>query len=451
MSKAKRKRILILGAGGRDFHNFNVYFRFREEYEVVAFLATQIPGIEGKRYPPELSGPLYPEGIPIYPESMLEELVNRWNVDEVVLAYSDLVSSELLQKMSRILASGANFRVLGLRDTMLKAKKPVIAVTAVRTGAGKTTLSRKIASILEKRGLKVAIVRHPMAYGDLLSMRVQRFTNMEDLDKAAATIEEKEEYEPHLREGRVVYAGVDYEAILEDVERESFDVILWDGGNNDWPFIKPDLYITVIDPTRAGHEVSSFPGLVNVMMADAIIINKVNQVCENVVEEVARRVRSINPRARVIKTASRIRVDKPELVKGRRVLVVEDGPSVTHGHMPYGAGYIAAMEHGAGEIIDPRPYAVGIIEEAFKKYSHIGNVVPTLGYTPEQIRDLRETINRAPADVVVLGTSSDICRYIEINKPVVRIVYEAVEVEGSLEALIDEFLSRNIRVPVARG
>jgi len=441
MQSTSRKRIIILGAGGRDFHNFNTYFKDRREYEVIAFLATQIPNIDNRIYPSELSGPLYPNGIPIYPESMLEELVEKEQVDEVVLAYSDLLCSELLYKLSRILATGANFRILGIKDTMLKSKKPVIAVTAVRTGAGKSTISRRIIRILKDRGVKPVVIRHPMAYGNLLEMRVQRFSRIEDLDKMAFTIEEREEYELHLLEGTVVYAGVDYSAILEEVDKDCFDIIVWDGGNNDWPFIKPDLYITIVDPTRPGHEVSSYPGLVNLLQANVVVINKVDQADEKAIREIVERVKKVNPRARIVKTASKVWTDKPEHIKGRRVLVVEDGPSVTHGHMAYGAGYIAAMKYGAEEVVDPRPYAVGSIREVYKKYTHIGKVLPAMGYSGAQMRDLEESINNTPADVVILGTPTDISRYLKLNKPVVRVVYEAVEVEGSLEDIIDELLT----------
>ncbi|RLF06529.1 MAG: GTPase [Thermoprotei archaeon] len=442
MRGARRKRVIIMGAGGRDFHNFNVYFRNREDYEVVAFTASQIPNIDNRTYPPELAGPLYPNGIPIYPESLLEELIKKFGVEEVVLSYSDLLCGDMLTKLSRVLAAGAHFRILSVKDTMLRSRKPVVAVTAVRTGAGKSSTARRVVRLLKERGVRPVVIRHPMAYGDLVKMRVQKFSSIEDLDSLAYTIEEKEEYEWHVLEGTTVYAGVDYEAVLREVEEGPYDVIVWDGGNNDWPFIKPDLYITVVDPTRPGHEVSSFPGLVNLMMADVVLVNKANMVSREVVEEVIKRVRGVNPRARIIVAASEVTVDRPEEIRGRRVLVVEDGPSVTHGHMSYGAGYVAAQKYGAAEVVDPRPYAVGSLREVYAKYRHIGAVLPAMGYGAEQMRELEETINRVPADVVVLGTPTDLSRYLRINKPVVKVRYEVRELEGSLAAVIDEFLAR---------
>lgn len=437
-----RRKVLIMGAGGRDFHNFNVYFRDREEYEVVAFTASQIPNIDNRIYPPDLAGPLYPNGIPIYSGSMLEEIVKREGVEEVVLAYSDLVCEEFLEKVSRILAAGASFRILGVRETMLSSSKPVIAVTAVRTGAGKSTTTRKIVRLLKERGVRIVVVRHPMAYGDLAKMRVQKFSSIEELDKFTFTIEEREEYEWHLLEGTTVYAGVDYEAVLREIESGPYDVIVWDGGNNDWPFIRPDLHITVVDPTRPGHETRSFPGYVNLLMADVVVVNKANIVDARVLDEVLCRVKRVNPRARIVVAASEVTVDNPEVIKGRRVLVVEDGPSVTHGHMRFGAGYVAALKYEAGEVVDPRPYAVGSIKRVYEKYSHIGKVLPAMGYGAEQMEDLEETINRAPVDAVVLGTPTDLSRYLEINKPVVRVRYELREIKGSLASIIDEFLAK---------
>lgn len=441
MQGARPKRVIIMGAGGRDFHNFNVYFRGRREYEVVAFTASQIPNIDNRTYPPELAGPLYPGGIPIYPESQLEELIGKFDVEEVILSYSDLLCTDMLAKLSRVLAAGAHFRILSVKDTMLDSKKPVVAITAVRTGAGKSSTARRVVRLLRERGLRPVVVRHPMAYGDLTKMKVQKFSSLEDLDSLAYTIEEKEEYEWHILEGNTVYAGVDYEAVLREVEEGPYDVIVWDGGNNDWPFIRPNLYITVVDPTRPGHEVSSFPGLVNLLMADVVLVNKANMVSREIVDEVVRRVKRVNPRARVIIAASEVTVDRPEEVRGHKVLVVEDGPSVTHGHMSYGAGYVAAQKYGAAEVVDPRPYAVGSLRGVYAKYRHIGAVLPAMGYGEKQVKELEETINKVPADVVVLGTPTDISRYLRINKSVVRVRYEIRELEGSLAAVIDEFIA----------
>ncbi len=433
---------MIMGAGGRDFHNFNVYFRDNPEYKVVAFTAAQIPGIEGRRYPPELAGRLYPDGIPIVPEEDLVEIVKRAGVDLVVLAYSDLLYDDVGHKLSAALGAGASFMILGPRDTMLESAKPVIAVTAVRTGAGKSTVSRSVARILMEKGLRVVPVRHPMAYGDLAKMAVQRFETLEDLDKYGVTIEEREEYEHYLRQGMVVYAGVDYGRILYEAEREA-DVILWDGGNNDWPFYRPDYMITVADAMRPGHEVASFPGEVNVRMADAVIINKVDQAQEEDVERIKENIRRVNPRAKISLARSEVVVDNPDMIRGKRVVVVEDSPTVTHGGAPYGAGYVAAVKYGAAEIVDPRPYAKGIIAEMYKEYPHMDKVVPSTGYTPEQIRDLEETLNSIPADVVVSGTPIDLSRVIRINKPIVQVRYELRIVEGpTLEEMVEEFLER---------
>lgn len=438
----RRTRVLILGAGGRDFHNFNVFFRDNPNYEVVAFTATQIPGIVGKRYPPELAGNLYPEGIPILPESSMEDIIKRLGVDVVVLAYSDLTYSDVGERLSRALAAGASFLVLGPRDTMLESSKPVIAVTAVRTGAGKSTVSRAVVRELTKRGYRVAPIRHPMAYGDLAEMAVQKFERMEDLDKYNVTVEEREEYEHYLRMGLPVYAGVDYGKILALAEREA-DIILWDGGNNDWPFIRPDFMITVADALRPGQEISSFPGEVNVRMADAVIINKADQAAPEAVDTIKSNIKRVNPKAKISVAKSVVTVDNPDLIKGRRVLVLEDSPTVTHGGAPYAAGYVAAKKYGAKEIVDPRPYAVGIIKAMYEKYPHMAEVLPSTGYSGDQLRDLEETIRRTPADVVILGTPADITRLIRIDKPVVRVSYELEIVEGpTIDELIDEFLER---------
>lgn len=436
------KRVIILGAGGRDFHNFNVYFRDNPEYRVVAFTAAQIPGILGRRYPPELAGPRYPEGIPIIPESELEEAVKAMHVDLVVLSYSDLTYGDVGEKLSRALAAGASFMILGPKETMLYSSKPVIAVTAVRTGCGKSTVSRAIVERLSKEGLRVVPIRHPMAYGDLAKMAVQRFASYEDLDRYNVTVEEREEYEQYIRLGLVVYAGVDYGKVLAEAEKEA-DVILWDGGNNDWPFIKPDYMITVADAMRPGQEVSSFPGEVNARMADLIIINKADQAKPGAIEEIKRNIARINPKAHVAVAESVVTVDQPELISGKRVVVLEDSPTVTHGGAPYAAGYVAATKYGASEIVDPRPYAVGIIKELYEEYPHMGPVLPSTGYTEAQLRDLEETINRIDADAVVMGTPADITRLIRINKPVVRVRYELKIIEGpSIDDIIKEFLDR---------
>ena len=441
MRNSKATRVIIMGAAGRDFHNFNIFFRDNPEYEVVAFTASQIPNISNRTYPPELAGKFYPKGIPIYPEEHLEDLIKKYKIDEVVLAYSDLVSDDVLEKISKVLASGANFRILGIRDTMLKAEIPVIAVTASRTGAGKSTVSKKIARILRNKGVKFAVVRHPMPYGDLRKSVIQKFSKIEDLAFYGCTIEEREEYETHIAEGNVVYAGVDYEKILKDIEKEKYELILWDGGNNDWPFYKPNLYITVIDPLRPGHEIRSFPGLVNLLLADVVIVNKVNVASEESIKSVVSNVNKINKKAKIIMAASEVTADKPELLKGKRALIIEDGPTVTHGSLGYAAGYIAAKKYGA-EIIDPRNYVFGSIKEIYDKYDHIGTVLPALGYGREQMKELEEIINKVPADVIVLGTPSDISKYLKINKPVVKVSYEIKEVnEPSLEDVIEDFLN----------
>ncbi|MCD6503520.1 MAG: GTPase [Euryarchaeota archaeon] len=442
MAEGRRRRVIIMGAAGRDFHNFNVYFRNNPNYEVVAFTATQIPNIEGRRYPPELAGELYPNGIPIYPESQLEELIKKYNVDEVILAYSDLSYDYVMDRASRVLAAGADFRLMGPKLTMLKSSKPVISICAVRTGCGKSQTTRRVVDILRKHGLKVVVVRHPMPYGNLVEQRVQRFASFEDLDKYKCTIEEREEYEPHLRRGVVVYAGVDYEAILREAEKEA-DVIVWDGGNNDFPFFKPDLHIVVADPHRAGHEVSYYPGSTNLRMADVVVINKEETAHPENIEKVRENIIRMNPKAIIIDAASPIFVENGELIRGKKVLVIEDGPTVTHGEMPYGAGYVAARKYGAAEIIDPRPYAVRSIKKTFEEYPHLKNVLPAMGYYGEQIKDLEETINNTPADVVVSATPVDITRLINVNKPVVRVYYELQEIgTPTLEDVITDFLKK---------
>jgi len=431
-----------MGAAGRDFHNFNVYFRDNDAYEVVAFTATQIPGIEGRIYPPELAGKNYPNGIPIYPEEDLERLIKEYDVDEVVFAYSDVSHEHVMHKASIALANGADFKLMGPKTTMLKAKVPVVSVGAVRTGCGKSQTSRLIAKILKSRGLNVVVIRHPMPYGDLRKQVCQRFATREDLDRHNCTIEEREEYEPHLENGVIVYAGVDYEKILREAEKEA-DIIVWDGGNNDVPFYKPDLHIVVADPHRAGHEVTYHPGETNLRMADVVIINKVDTADQDNVNRVKENVRKVNPKAIILEAASPITADKPELIKGKRVLVIEDGPTLTHGEMPYGAATLLAKQLGASELVDPRPYAVGSIKEAYEEYPHLGRVLPALGYGDKQIAELNETIDRTPCDVVVVGTPVDLRRLLTINKPTVRVKYE-LHVLGplSLEHVLEGFLQK---------
>jgi len=436
-----RKKVIIMGAAGRDFHNFNVYFRDNEDYEVVAFTATQIPDIEGRIYPPELAGKLYPEGIPIEPEEKLVELIKKHNVDEVVLSYSDLSFQYVMEKASLVLSAGADFRLLGPRSTMIESKKPVIAVGAIRTGCGKSQTTRRVLDILRSKGLKVISVRHPMPYGNLVEQKVQRFASYEDLDKHKCTIEEREEYEPHIDRKSVVYAGVDYGEILRAVESEDPDVILWEGGNNDFPFYKPDLFIVVVDPHRPGHETTYYPGMTNLLLADVIVINKEETADLEGIETVRKNIEKWNPGAIVIDASSPIFVDDPEKIKGKRVLVVEDGPTLTHGEMSYGAGYVAAKKFGASEIIDPRPFAVGSIVETYRKYTHIGSILPAMGYGEKQIKELEETINGSDAELVIIGTPIDLGRVTKLNKPYVRVRYELQEIgKPDLEDVLSEFL-----------
>jgi len=438
-------KVVIMGAAGRDFHNFNVYFRNNSAYEVVAFTATQIPGIEGRTYPPELAGPNYPKGISIYSEEELPKLIKEHDVDQVIFAYSDVSYEYVMHKASIALASGADFRLMGPKTTMLRAKVPVVSVGAVRTGSGKSQTSRQVAKILKNKGLRVVVVRHPMPYGDLRKQIWERFASYEDLDKYECTIEEREEYEPHIDNGIIVYAGVDYGKILEEAEKEA-DVIVWDGGNNDLPFYKPDLHIVVADPHRAGHEVAYHPGEANFRMANVVIINKVDTADPQNVKQVKENVKMVNPKAMILDAASPITADQPELIKGKRALVIEDGPTLTHGNMPYGAGTIMAQRLGAKEIVDPKPYAVGSIKETYKKYVHLGTILPAIGYGEKQIAELKETIDRTPCDVVVIGTPIDLRRVMTINKPTVRVNYE-LQVLGpfSLEQVLEEFLQRGKR------
>ncbi len=419
--------VIIMGAAGRDFHNFNVAFRDNPRYRVVAFTATQIPNIEGRVYPPELAGALYPEGIPIYPEAELPRLVREHGVQQVIFAYSDVSHQYVMDRASLALAAGADFRLMGPAATMLRSTKPVVAVAAVRTGCGKSQTTRRVAQMLRDWGHKVVVVRHPMPYGNLVEQAVQRFATFDDLDRYHCTIEEREEYEPHLRNGMVVYAGVDYERILRQAEAEA-DVILWDGGNNDLPFFRPDVHIVVADPHRPGHEMTYYPGQANARMAHAFVINKVDTASPEGVLTVRRNLRTLNPQAVIIEAASPIFVDHPEAIRGKRVLVVEDGPTLTHGEMAYGAGYIAAQRFGAAEIVDPRPYAVGSIRETYAKYPTTGAVLPAMGYGEAQIRELEATINAADADLVIVATPINLTRLIRVNKPTQRVRYELQEI-----------------------
>ncbi len=421
-----KTRVLIMGAAGRDFHNFNRYYRDNEAYEVVAFTATQIPDIEGRTYPPELAGRLYPNGIPIYDEADLTALIAQYDVDEVVFAYSDVSHEYVMHKASQVLAAGADYRLMGLKHTVLKSTKPVVGVGAVRTGSGKSQTTRAVSDALRRLGYKVAVVRHPMPYGDLARQRVQRFADYADLDKHDVTIEEREEYEPHLDRGVVVFAGVDYEAILREAEQEA-DIILWDGGNNDLPFFQPDLYFVVVDPHRAGHELSYHPGEANLRMADVVVINKVDTAPPDGVRKVRESIRQVNPDAIVIEAASPTFVDDAEAIHGKRVLVIEDGPTLTHGEMAYGAGVVAAQRFGASELVDPRPYAVGSIIETFEKYPTTGTLLPAMGYGAKQRADLEATIRNTPADLVLVATPIDLSRVITIDKPFRRVRYELQE------------------------
>jgi predicted GTPase len=416
-------RTLIMGAAGRDFHNFNVFFRENMDYEVVAFTATQIPNIEGRKYPPALSGENYPEGIPIYPESDLVSLIKENQIEQVVFAYSDVSHEYVMHKASEVLAAGADFRLMGLHTTQIKSSKPVVAVCAVRTGSGKSQTTRRVAAILKGLGKKVAVIRHPMPYGDLAKQAVQRFGELADLDKHECTIEEREEYEPHIVQDVLVFAGVDYEAILREAEKEA-DIILWDGGNNDLSFYVPDFQIIVADPHRPGHETSYHPGEANARTADVFVINKVDTAdAENVIK-LHESLRTLSPKAAILEGASPLFVDDPAQIEGKRVLVVEDGPTLTHGGMAYGAGWVAARRFGAAEIIDPRPYAVGTILDTYQKYPTTGDVLPAMGYGDKQIKELEKTINNADVDLVIIGTPIDLTRLMKINKPSQRVRYE---------------------------
>jgi predicted GTPase len=421
------KKVIIMGAAGRDFHNFNTYFRDNKDYRVVAFTATQIPDIEGRKYPAALAGKLYSKGIPIHAESELNDLIAAHKVDDVHFAYSDVSHEYVMQKASQVMAAGANFVLLGPNATMIKSKKPVISVCAVRTGSGKSQTSRKVADILQKKGRKVAAIRHPMPYGDLVKQKVQRFADYADLDKHECTIEEREEYEPHIDKGIIVYAGVDYGAILRQAEKEA-DVILWDGGNNDFSFYRSDLEIVVADPHRAGHELRYHPGETNFRRAKVIVINKMDTAKQEDIDLVLANIKRINPKATVVRANSPTIVQDGGRITGKRVLVIEDGPTLTHGGMKYGAGIVAARKYGAAEIIDPRPFAVGTIKKTFEKYSHLDNVLPAMGYGDRQTRELAETIEAIDCDLVVSATPIDITRVIKVGKPILRVGYELEEI-----------------------
>lgn len=442
------RRVIILGAAGRDFHNFNTYFRNNPAYKVMAFTATQIPDIDGRKYPAELAGNLYPQGIPIYSEQELPQLIEKFQVNDCVFSYSDVPYSRVMSVGAQVNACGASFTMLGPADTMIKSTKPVIAVGAIRTGCGKSQTSRRIIEILIEKGLKVVAVRHPMPYGDLVKQRVQRFATVADLEKHNCTIEEMEEYEPHVVRGNVIYAGVDYEDILRAAEKDpdGCDVILWDGGNNDFPFYKPDLMVTVTDPHRAGHEKLYYPGEITLRIADIVIINKIDTSSPEKIEEVRKNIASLNPKAVVVDGASPIRVDNPDIIRGKKVLVIEDGPTLTHGEMKIGAGTVAAQKFGASLLVDPRPFAVGKLAETFKIYPAIGTLLPAMGYGQQQLSDLEATINKTDCDAVIIGTPIDLNRLIKINKPNTRVYYDLQEIgKPDLNDLLNDFVKKVVK------
>lgn len=442
----EKKNVIIIGAAGRDFHNFNTYFRGNEAYNVVAFTAAQIPDIDGRKYPAELAGDLYPEGIPIFNQEELPRLIKDLKVDDCVFSYSDVPYQRLMNVSAIVNAAGANFMLLGSKDTMIKSTKPVISVGAVRTGCGKSQTSRKVIEYLMKKGLKVVAIRHPMPYGDLAAQKVQRFAEIDDLKKHKCTIEEMEEYEPHVVRGNVIYAGVDYEAILREAEKDpdGCDVVLWDGGNNDFSFYKPDLMITVVDPHRPGHELSYYPGEVTLRQADAVIINKMDSAGPEGIQKVRENIEKVNPKATVIDGASPIKVDDPSVIKGKKVLVVEDGPTLTHGEMKIGAGTVAAQKFGAAELVDPRPFTVGKLSETFKIYPNIGTLLPAMGYGEQQLKDLETTINNTDCDAVVIGTPIDLNRVINIKKPNTRVYYDLQEIGyPDLAGVLDDFVKKH--------
>lgn len=440
-----KKNVIIIGAAGRDFHNFNTYFRNNKECDVVAFTAAQIPDIDGRKYPKELAGKLYPEGIPIFAEDNLPELIRKYKVDECIFSYSDITYQKVMSVSAVVNSSGANFVLLGPGDTMLKSTKPVIAVGAVRTGCGKSQTSRRVIEILMSKGLKVVAIRHPMPYGNLASQKVQRFADVKDLERHKCTIEEMEEYEPHVVRGNVIYAGVDYEAILRKAEKDpaGCDVIVWDGGNNDFPFVKPDMMITVTDPHRAGHELMYYPGEVTLRLADVVIINKIDTAAPEQIQVVRDSINKVNPAAIVIDAASPIKVDNPSVIKGKKVLVVEDGPTLTHGEMKLGAGIVAAHKLGASGLVDPRPYIVGKLTDTFRIYPDIGTLLPAMGYGKQQLHDLESTINRTLCDSVIIATPIDLARIISIKKPNTRVYYDLQEIgDPNLTQVLDDFLRK---------
>lgn len=441
-----KRNVVIIGAAGRDFHNFNTFFRNKEEYNVVAFTAAQIPDIDGRKYPAELAGKLYPNGIPIVSEEELPRLIKEKNVHDCVFSYSDVKYQNVMRISSIVNAAGANFMLLGPNETMLKSTKPVIAVVATRTGCGKSQTSRKVIEYLMGLGLKVVAVRHPMPYGDLVAQKVQRFATVEDLKKHKCTVEEMEEYEPHVVRGNVIYAGVDYEAILREAEKDpsGCDVILWDGGNNDFSFYKPDLTITVADPHRPGNEVSYYPGEVNLRLADVVVINKMDSAAPEGIQIVRDNIRRVNPKAIVVDGASPIKVDNPELITGKRCLIVEDGPTLTHGEMKIGAGTIAARKFGASEEVDARPFLVGKLKETYQIYPNIGRILPAMGYGEQQLKDLEGTINATDCDSVIIGTPIDLNRIIKIKKPSTRVYYDLVEIGlPDLKGVLEKFVKQH--------
>ncbi|HPC98656.1 MAG TPA: cyclic 2,3-diphosphoglycerate synthase [Bacteroidales bacterium] len=439
------KNVIIIGAAGRDFHNFNVFFRNNAGYRVVAFTAAQIPDIHDRKYPAELAGSLYPDGIPVYPESDLPELIKKLNVSTCVFSYSDVTYQKVMEVSAVVNAAGADFMLLGPESTMIKSNKPVIAVGAVRTGCGKSQTSRRVIEILMSKGLKVVAIRHPMPYGDLAAQKVQRFETLKDLEKHHCTVEEMEEYEPHVVRGNVIYAGVDYEAILREAEKDpkGCDVILWDGGNNDFPFYKPDLMITVTDPHRAGHELRYYPGEVTLRIADVVVINKIDTASPEAIKIVRENIAKVNPGAVVVDAASPIRTDDPSLIKGKRVLAVEDGPTLTHGEMKIGAGVVAAGRYGAAQLVDPRPFLAGKLKDTFRIYPGIGTLLPAMGYGEEQLHDLEKTINNTDCDSVIIATPIDLNRIIKIKKPTTRVYYDLQEIGyPDLPTVLDDFLKR---------
>ncbi len=441
-----RKNVIIIGAAGRDFHNFNTFFRNNEYYNVAAFTAAQIPDIEGRKYPAELTGKLYPNGIPIHAEEELPELIRKLNIDDCVFSYSDVRYQKVMNMSALVNAAGANFMLLGPKETMVKSTKPVIAVCATRTGCGKSQTSRKVIEILMEKGLNVVAVRHPMPYGDLTAQKVQRFATVDDLAKHKCTIEEMEEYEPHVTRGNVIYAGVDYEAILRSAENDpkGCDVILWDGGNNDFSFYKPDLTITIADPHRPGNELSYYPGEVNLRLADVVVINKMETAAPEGIQTVRESIQKVNPNALIIDGASPIKVDKPEVIRNKRVLVIEDGPTLTHGEMKIGAGTVAAQKYGAAECVDPRPFTVGKLSETFRIYPNIGKLLPAMGYGDQQIKDLEATIENTDCDSVIIGTPIDLNRIIKINKPNTRVYYDLQEIGSpNLREILDDFMQKH--------